>query len=358
MNIPMHGGNISEEARRLGVDESQLIDASASLVPFVLPKELKEVFTEVINTNQLKDYPDYSYKLLKQEIGAWHHLSPEMVLPGNGASELFTWAARDASEIGVSGLPSPGFADYSRAINCWNGQYKYLKLPLKWSEKKPQDFPIKSSLPVIWITNPHNPTGQLWSKESIERILSQGILVICDEAFLPIVPQGEEQSVISLIKKYDNLIIIRSFTKVLPIAGLRVGYAVSSRKRIEKWNKIRDPWPVNQIAAKGITMLMKEKKIFNNWLKKIHAWVYKEGSWIKKEINNFSNLIYHPSSANFILIESNQSLIHTREKLANMRILIRDCRSFENLNDKWLRISFKERSDNERIINALKYFIQ
>ena len=119
-----------------------------------------------------------------------------MVLPGNGASELFTWAARDASLNGISSLPTPGFGDYQRALKCWSASYIHNPIPLSWTNSNPQSFPIKPKTHVLWITNPHNPTGQLWSRSSIEKLLTNYKLVICDEAFFSLTPGGEDQSII------------------------------------------------------------------------------------------------------------------------------------------------------------------
>ncbi len=188
-STPFHGGNLNEEALRIGVHIDQILDASASLVPFGPPDSLKSFLANALGSNALRSYPDCSHKNLKEAISHWHHIDPTMVLPGNGAAELFTWAARDASQLGVSAIPTPGFSDYSRALRCWNASYREISLPLTWSSQSPQPFPLRPNTNVLWITNPHNPTGQLWSRESLEELLQKYLLVICDEAFLPLTPK-------------------------------------------------------------------------------------------------------------------------------------------------------------------------
>ena len=190
-----------------------------------------------------RDYPDRSHALLRQYLGALHGLDPRFVLPGNGAAELFTWAARDAVQQGLSVLPSPGFADYGRALRCWSGDFCPQKLPLVWNDAFPQPFPEPGDGSVLWISNPHNPTGQLWSLDALEPLLNRYSLVICDEAFLPLVSNGEQQSLIPLVVEYSNLVVIRSLTKLYGIAGLRLGYAVAQPQRLQRWAKWRDPWP-------------------------------------------------------------------------------------------------------------------
>ncbi len=356
--LQVHGGNIYEEARRLGVISKSVLDASASLVPFPLPKTLQKCLQNALATNCLRNYPDRSHFDLRRSIGKCHNVNPEMVLPGNGAAELFTWAAREASISGLNCLPSPGFSDYERALRCWNADYIHVSLPLKWSKEIPQVFPLRPQGNVLWITNPHNPTGHLWSKESIKELLNDYKLVICDEAFLPLVPNGEDQSVIPLIENHRNLIVIRSLTKLFGIAGLRLGYAISTSNRLSQWQRWRDPWPLNSLAIEAGCTIMNDQKLLQGWTSKIHSWVKKEGAWFRSHLKNIKGISSHPSSTNFFLIESQKSLIPLRKELEKEHILLRDCRSFKYLNEQWLRISLQERINNQRIINSINRILK
>ena len=352
-----HGGNVETEARKLGVSTESIIDASASIVPFKLPKNLTNYLIKSIQNGSIQFYPDRSFFEIKNAISKWHNIDPSMILPGNGASELFTWAAKDASLNGISSLPSPCFGDYQRALKCWDAPYIYNPLPLSWSNRQPQSFPITPNTDVLWITNPHNPTGQLWSRSSIESLLTNYKLVICDEAFISIVPGGENQSIIDLTKSYKNLIVIRSLTKCLSVAGLRVGYAITNAERLSKWSEIRDPWPVNTLAIHLINMILNNKKIYKKRLNKIHKWVKEEGFWLHKNLSYFSSLSPLPSSTNFQLIKSKYPIFNVLQDLKKRGILLRDCRSFINLGEDWFRISLQKRKDNIQIINILKEYI-
>ena len=357
-NFENHGGNIEKEARRLGLSRDKIIDASASIVPFKLPKLLTKTLIDNIHTGTIKSYPDRSYFEVKNAISNWHNIDPSMILPGNGASELFTWAARDAGLNGISSLPSPGFGDYQRALKCWNAPFIRNPLPFSWSERKTQAFPIRPKTDVLWITNPHNPTGQLWSRSSIESLLTNYKLVICDEAFISIVPGGESQSIIDLTKSHNNLIVIRSLTKFLSVAGLRLGYAITNPNRLSKWEEIRDPWPVNTLSAKITIFVMSNPKMYKKRLKKIHSWVSEEGKWLHNNLSLFSSLRPMPSNANFQLIKSDFPILNILEKLKKRGILLRDCMSFSNLDANWFRISLQKREENIQIIHRLKEFIK
>ena len=357
-NLQVHGGNVIESAERLGLNTNQILDASASLVPFKPPKSLQQCLINQVKENSFRYYPDHSYRQLKEAIGNWHSIDPSMVLPGNGAAELLTWCARDAAEMGTSTLLSPSFSDYERSLNCWNGKLIHLDLPLSWSNKTPQAFPVSTSTHVVWITNPHNPTGQLWSRKSIEQLLSRHGLVICDEAFLSLVPHGEKQSLIPLVANHPNLIVIRSLTKLFGIAGLRLGYAISSSERLQKWQNWRDPWPLNSLASTAGIILMNDHIALERWTTKIHNWIIKEGAWLQSKLQTIPEINSHYSSTNFQLIESKDSLEEVREYLFSRRILVRECSSFRGLGNNWLRISLQKRKNNKRIFSEIKKIVK
>ena len=343
-----HGGNRDAVAVRLNCPPSQLLDASASLVPWS-PRWQR------IGLSAWRDYPDRSQLLLRQRLAALHSLESSFLLPGNGAAELFTWAARDAVEQGSSVLPAPGFADYGRALRCWSGGSRQQQLPLIWNEAFPQPFPEPGVGSVLWICNPHNPTGQLWSRDALEPLLTRYALVICDEAFLPLVSNGEQQSLIPLVAEHSNLVVIRSLTKLYGIAGLRLGYAVAQPQRLQRWAQWRDPWPVNGIALAVGERLLASPRRYRRWCERVQRWTATEGAWMQRQLAALPGITPMPSAANYLLVRANHSLVPMREALErNHRILLRDCRSFEGLGETWLRIGLQSRRNNRRIVWAMR----
>ena len=349
-----HGGNILTKAKKLNLLPSKIIDSSASLVPFDPPKLILDVLISEIKTLGFRYYPERNLNSLREIIGEFHQINPDNILPGNGASELITWAGYEASKFGSSCIPSPGFVDYERSLNCWNASFDYSELPKNWSNSFPQPFPIKPPCDVLWITNPHNPTGQLWDKKSLESILKKYKLVICDEAFLAITPNGERESLIPLTKIYDNLLVIRSLTKLFNIAGLRLGYIIGSSEKLKKWNIKRDPWPLNSFAIKAGIELLSNKIFYKEWTTKIHEWVNTEKIWVSNELSKIKNLKVHNSSTNFFLIESKFSLSSNIHYLEKKGILIRECNSFRFLNERWARISLQTRKNNKILCREIQ----
>ena len=372
----LHGGNRLAAARRLGCRPEQLLDASASLVPFGPPARLRRRLARLLaEGSALRDYPDRGYLDLRRSIANHHDLDVAAVLPGNGAAELFTWAARDAAAAGTSLLPTPGFADYRRALACWQGAWQPLPLPLDWTSAGPGPLPglssdgpslpagpedlLALSLPadpqVLWITNPHNPTGQLWSREALEPLLQRFALVIVDEAFLPLVPGGEAQSLVPLLADHPQLVVIRSLTKLLSIAGLRLGYALGDPARLARWSSWRDPWPVNGLAAAAGDALLSDRL----WLRRVQDWVAAEAPWLQARLAAIPGLDPRPTAVNYLLLRgrrNGQVLELEPLRLAleqRHRILLRDCRSFEGLDGTWLRLALQDRAGNRRLLAAL-----
>ena len=349
-----HGGNVYAIAKKLNLPPSKIIDSSASLVPFNPPQILIDTLNSEIKNLGFRFYPERDLSDLKEIISKFHEINPDNILPGNGASELITWAGYEASKFGTSCIPSPGFVDYERSLNCWNSNFINSELPKNWNNIFPQSFPLSPKCDVIWITNPHNPTGQLWKKNSLEEIIKKYKLVICDESFLSITPNGEKESLIPLTKKYDNLLVLRSLTKIFNIPGLRLGYVIGSSKKLQQWKINRDPWPLNCFAIKAGIELLTNKKLYEQWTRKIHNWINIERKRVFEKLSEIENLKVHNSSTNFFLIESKTSLSPNIKYLENKGILLRECTSFRFLDEKWARISLQNRKNNTLLCKEIQ----
>ncbi|CAI8170539.1 MAG: Threonine-phosphate decarboxylase [Prochlorococcus marinus str. MIT 9215] len=157
------------------------------------------------------------------------------------------------------------------------------------------------------------------------------------------------------MEAYANLVVIRSLTKLYGIAGLRLGYAVGQPERLQRWSKWRDPWPVNGIAAAVGEGLLRDPSRYASWCCAVQRWTASEGAWLQRKLMELPDITPMPSSANFLLIRAQSSLVDLRESLATRhRILLRDCRSFKGLGENWLRIGYQTRRHNRRIVRAMR----
>jgi histidinol-phosphate/aromatic aminotransferase/cobyric acid decarboxylase-like protein len=185
-------------------------------------------------------------------------------------------------------------------------------------------------------------------------LLSRFALVICDEAFLPLVPAGEVQSLIPLLASHPNLVVIRSLTKLLAVAGLRLGYALGAPARLARWAAWRDPWPINGLALAAVEELLTRPGWLEAWTARVQHWVASEGPWLAGRLQGRRELSPMPSAANFLLLRGEHDLTPLAQALAERHgVLVRQCQSFAGLDGRWLRLGLQDRRRNQRLLRAL-----
>jgi L-threonine-O-3-phosphate decarboxylase len=345
---PTHGGNLDWAVTLINCSTSAVLDFSASINPLGPPSSTIEAIIKGIK--ELVHYPNPDYPQFRQAIGQHHHISPDWVLPSNGAAELLTWIAWEAHNLHGVLLPSPCFADYKRALNTFNIPFQSYDLEdLTTGLKQP------TNNVALLVNNPHNPTGKLWDKNTLIPYLKEFPLVVIDEAFMDFLPPNDQESLIDLIADYDNLIIIRSITKFYSLPALRIGYGITHPDRIKKWQQWRDPWSVNSLASlAGIEALKDTEFQQQTW-----QWLKPSREKLKDDLAQIKGLKPLPSSANFILVETSIPSPQLQlELLKREQILIRDCVSFPELGEKYFRVAVKTQEENQKLTNAIAQIYQ
>ncbi|MCC3417454.1 MAG: pyridoxal phosphate-dependent aminotransferase [Microcoleus sp. PH2017_29_MFU_D_A] len=203
---------------------------------------------------------------------------------------------------------------------------------------------------ALLLNNPHNPTGLLFGREAIRPYLEQLGMVVVDEAFMDFLPPAEQQSSIALVEEFPNLVILRSLTKFYSLPGLRMGCAIAHPDILRRWQLLRDPWPVNALAAAAAAAMVRDAAFERQ------TWDWLPGA--RREL--FEGLADLPGlrpmagAANFLLVESSVSVAAIQKSLLQQhRILIRDCLSFPELGDRFFRVAVRDRADNLRLIAGL-----
>jgi L-threonine-O-3-phosphate decarboxylase len=352
---PQHGGNLIWAATVANCSPQDILDFSASINPWGPPLSGLTAITDQLK--ELNAYPNPDYGQLRTAIalavneGLNHgFLEADWILPGNGAAELLTWAGRELAQLDATYLLTPAFGDYRRTLNAFGG--KVIECPLRMASVD-LDFtlpqPVNSRSGLL-INNPHNPTGKLFSAQVLLELLEQFALVVVDEAFMDFLLPTQQQSLISWVKEFENLVILRSLTKFYSLPGLRLGFAIAHPQRLKKWQSWRDPWPVNSLAvAAGIAVLQDTEFQEQTW-----NWLETSRPKLEQDLANISGLKPHSSVANFILVESDYSVSQLQLKLLkHHQILIRDCLSFPSLGDRYFRVAVKTKTQNQRLIEAL-----
>ena len=249
-------------------------------------------------------------------------------------------------------IPVPTFEEYEIAAKLADCKITFFKT-MNLSENLDSFI---SQIPMngcIFVCNPNNPTGTILSKKQLTKIISsakrKSCLVFVDECFIELVPQSN-QSVLTLVKKYDNLFVLRSLTKSFGLAGIRIGYAGASKQIIDILQKIKIPWSVNALAQEAGVIAIKNR----SHITKSKSIIKKESSFLKNKIADIQGFECHDTSTNFILIKTKQDSTKLQKKLLKHKILIRDCKSFRGLNNHYIRIAIKSHKDNLKLVQALE----
>ncbi|MDZ7952582.1 threonine-phosphate decarboxylase CobD [Nostoc sp. DedQUE09] len=356
MRQPAHGGNLAWAAALAGCPPDAILDFSASISPLGPPNSAIAAIKSQIGN--LKHYPDPNYSELRLALSHFHQLPSEWILPGNGSAELLTLIGRELAQLAATILITPAFGDYYRTLAAYNA--KVLECPLISSERRVSSAELLVLLSTqhlalsthygLLLNNPHNPSGKLFSRESILPYLEQFALVVVDEAFMDFVPPNEEQSLIPVVQEYPNLVVLRSLTKFYSLPGLRLGYAIAHPDCLAKWQLWRDPWPVNTLAAAAAIAALQDTE----FQQQTWAWLPPARNQLFQGLAKIPGLQPQASAANFLLVESQESTSQLQQQLLKYhQILIRDCLSFKELGDRFFRVAVREESDNQRLLTAL-----
>lgn len=357
---PRHGGNLAWAALVAGCSAADILDFSASINPLGPPKS---VITAIkANLHQLTVYPDPEYQELRQALAQAHSpLSEDWILPGNGAAELLNWIGRELAQLEAVNLLTPAFGDYRRSLRAFGA--KVVDCPISYFESgmlRDQGAKIETTIeglcfhPLfdmgVLLNNPHNPTGWLLSKDALRPYLEQFALVVVDEAFMDFLPPEAQESLINVVTEFENLVILRSLTKFYSIPGLRLGYVITHPDRIRRWQKWRDPWPINTLAAAvGVAVLQDQTFQQKTW-----DWLTVARPHLQKGLTQFPSLYAYGTTANFVLVYSQKPVPPLQaELLQNHRVLIRDCLSFPELGEHYFRVAIRTEADNQKLLSAI-----
>ncbi|KYC45047.1 MAG: Aspartate aminotransferase [Candidatus Methanofastidiosum methylothiophilum] len=286
-------------------------------------------------------YPEVTNSEIRQKIADYIGFEKENVLVGNGSDEIIdTIGKAFISPLDKVLIPTPTFSLYSSITRVYSGIPIIVPLNSDYALPVEKIVDETKNSKIAIICSPNNPTGISYTDEEIKSILDTGILVILDEAYA----EFSGHSGLGLLNEYDNLIIMKTFSKAFGLAGFRTGYCVASETLIESMSKVILPYNLNLISMKVIEMAIKHEDFMKDSVKKIKEnRKYLYGSL--KEIKGIKPI---ESSANFILFEA-ENTRRIYEELLKRRILIR---YFEGKN--YLRVSVGSYEECVKFISSLR----
>ena len=342
----IHGGKSP-----LKNSDQKIIDFSSNITPLGIPHSVKLIIKQ--NIDKIQFYPDPNSDTVISSLEKYTQLSKSNIIVGNGAIEiLYNFCFAFLSKTTKVLIHVPTFQEYETAVKLSNSKISYFK-SLNLSQDINSFILQIPNNGCVFLCNPNNPTGELLSKKELLSIIIAAkklkTIVFIDECFIELVPKSNE-SVISYVKKYDNIFILRSLTKSFGLPGLRIGYACGSKEIIKILQKIKIPWSVNSLAQDAANAVIKNI----SHIKKSNIIIQKESKYLEDNISNLNGFECISSSTNFILIKTKYDSTKLQTKLLKNKILIRDCKNFRGLNNHYIRIAVKSHKDNVQLVSALE----
>ena len=343
MNSLSHGGDIFSQPIEL--------DFSVNINPFGMPEEVKQAI--ISGLDRYESYPDPLSRELREKIAVAEAINKENIICGNGAADLiyrFCLVMRPKRVL----LCAPTFSDYARAAKLAGAKIieHQLKESNNFALREDILTEIKEDIDLLFLCNPNNPDGLLLADDLLAKIIERtdktNTLLLLDECFLPFT---EGKSLTEKINEFKHLFVLKAFTKIYAMAGIRLGYLISGNLDIlTKISEFGQSWSVSAVAQQaGLAAIVKREKLSD-----LCTYLRGERERMQLALNNMGIKTY-PSAANFFLI---QSKIRLYDHLLKEKILIRSCANFSGLDGNYFRLAIKRREENDILLAAIEKIVR
>ncbi len=296
-------------------------------------------------------YPEGPCTILRKALADKFTVPEGRVVTSNGADNLILMiASAFVNEGDEVVMAEPTFSAYTNVTQIMGGRPIKVKLKDFTHDLEAMLKKVNRKTKLVFVCNPNNPTGTVVSQESFNHFLSklpEHVIVVLDEAYVDFVEETFHLNGLDYIKGGKPILILRTFSKVYGLAGLRIGYALGREDIVHCLYQVRDPFPVHRLAQVAAVAALKDK---NHALRSIQL-VHEGWRYLYQELDKMG-FGYVPSQANFILIHFKKDSEKIFEALLKEGVIIRpgkvwgypDC----------ARVTIGRMEDNRRFIKALK----
>ncbi len=345
--VPYDAGKPLERlAEELGLRE--LVRLSANENPLgPSPRAVAAVAREAARVHL---YPDGGSTALREALARRLSVTPGEIVVGNGADELIGLLARAAFEPGDEVVvPHPSFEPYTSSVTIAGA--RVVPSPLAGYDTDLADMrrKVNDRTKAVIICSPHNPAATIVRRATLLAFLdalgTDPPLVVLDEAYRDFVDDPEYPDGVTLLRRYPRLVVLRTFSKIAGLAGLRVGYAVASAETIDRLNRVREPYNVNCLAQVAALAALEDRE---HW-EKTRRVVLEERAFLSAGFTK-RGYTFPPSQANFLLVKVPDAPA-LREKLLRAGIVVRDGAGVGFPGH--LRISVGLRETNKKLLSLL-----
>ena len=318
--------------------------------PYDLPKWFKDELLDEFRSFEWNRYPSFGNLRLIEKLSGHLQIEPNRLLVGNGSNELLqTLIAVSLSAGKRLLLVTPTFLIYQQLGRVAEADIREIEFEEDWS------FPVnkivntleQEQIELCIFCSPNSPTGATLKENDLIQILKRAKgLVLVDEAY----HEFSKTSYLELQSDFKNLIITRTFSKALGLAGLRVGYLIAHPALITEISKAKLPYNLNVFSEFVASKLLDHYDLVHQNIEKI----LREKERLTRELLQFEDVIVVQSEANFVMIKTPPRALELFDKLADNGVLVRDISKYHPRLKSHLRISIGTPEENEALINSLK----
>ena len=336
-----HGGDIYRNQIRL--------DFSVNTNPLGMPDPVKEALHQAVE--EAENYPDIRAQALSAAVTEQLQVRKEQLVFGNGASELFH-AVLHAIKPSKILIPVPSFLGYEEAAKAIDCEVIFYEM------KKEENFcltdrildVLDENISLVFLANPNNPIGNLVEPELIFQIAEKcrqcDITLVLDECFMELTGKEQTYSFLKRLDEFPNVVVIRAFTKLYAIPGVRLGYLVCEQNLAEKIRLQLPEWNLSVFAQRAGVAAIKEQE----YIARAVVCIQTQRQFLLEELQAAGCSVFD-SDADYLLFYSEMPLY---ELFLQRGILIRDCSNFRGLQRGYYRIAVKSEEQNRMFAEVLR----
>lgn len=353
MDSYVPGRSQDEIAQQFNLNKDEIIKLGSNENPWgPSPKAVEAIKNELKSINR---YPESQLAELVHEMALYSGVDDsQVIVGGDGADEIIDVLAKTFIDEGDEFIvPLPSYMYYEYLLQQYGAKPVYARWDLEKNELDVDSIfdSITSRTKMIFLCSPNNPTGTLIDREVLSDIAAKNpdILVVIDEAYF----EYSEVTNRDLIDEHDNIFIIRTMSKVLGLAGMRIGYGLACAEIIEYMHRIKPVFSLTRLSFVAALNTFRDKTFISQSIQK----GIESRQYLYDEISAIESLNVFPSKSNFMLISVKDTGYTASElalELMKRGFIVRDCTSFKGLDEYWIRISICTLEEDEKFIKALK----
>lgn len=298
--------------------------------------------------DDLNRYPDGSCYYLRNALSEKLCINPDELLFGNGSNELIELAVRTFLNPGDEAIMAhPSFVVYPAVVQAAKGENIIVPLKDLRHDLGSMASKITDKTRIVFIANPNNPTGTINTKAEMDSFMGrvpEGLLVIVDEAYYEYVSSSEYADSMKYFRRGKDILILRTFSKIYGLAGLRIGYGIAQSEIIREMNKVRQPFNVNALAQRAALAALNDKK----HIERVQGINERGKKYLYKSLDSLK-VNFVPTEANFIYVDFKHDIaVHIYNELLKEGVIVRP------MGPRALRITIGLSGENKKLIEALR----